>query len=153
MNIMIMVQIEHYSGAKTISDKKSVKQEINIIKKKAKLKLKDKSFQDAIDLYKNAIVLATNWDLKETIKELENFIRLTQIQGLKELKKLIEEKAYIAEDQINYERAIEYYNKANKVATEIFKLGIVNMKKEIKRLEKKSIELERELRTVYKNYK
>ncbi len=153
MNIMIMVQIDDYSGAKTITDKKTVKQEINILKKKAKLKIKSRKYQEALDLYKNAIVLSTNWELKKATIELEDLIRLTQIEGLKELKKIFEEKAYIAEDQIDYERAIENYNKAAKIATEIFKLGIVNMKKDIKRLEKKSMELEKELRTVYKNYK
>ena len=145
-----MVDLDKSSGVKEFIDGKAAKKEISYIKKKAKLFMKDKNFKDAIELYNNAIVLATNNNLRETIIELENLIRLTQIEGLKELKKLLEEKAYIAEDQIDYERAIEYYDKANKAATEIFKLGGTGMQKEIKKLTNKSKELKNLLGKFYK---
>ena len=145
-----MVDSNKSSEAKTVIDGKSAKKEINDMKKKAKLLMKDKSFQEAIELYNNAIVLATNFNLKDTIIELENLIRLTQIEGLKEVKKIFEEQAYIAEDQIDYERAIELYDKANKAAAEIFKLGVTGMQKEIKKLTKKSKELKSLLAKFYK---
>ena len=153
MNIMIMVELDEYSGAKTINNAKSAKQEINILKKKAKLKIKNREIQEALDLYKNAIVLATNWELREATMELEDLIRKAEIHGLKDLKKIFEKKALIAEEEVNYEKAILNYNKASEIASEIFKLGITDIKKEIKRFTKKSMELEKDLRTVYKNYK
>ena len=150
---MIMVELDEYSGAKIINNAKSAKQEINVLKKKAKLKIKNREIQEALDIYKNTIVIATNWDLREVSRELEDLIRKAEIHGLKDLKKIFEKKALIAEEEVNYEKAIEYYNKASKIASEIFKLGINDMEKEIKRFTKKSMDLEKDLRTVYKNYK
>ncbi|MFX0188970.1 MAG: hypothetical protein ACFE8A_14690, partial [Candidatus Hodarchaeota archaeon] len=66
-----MVDLDKSSGVKAFIDGKAAKKEINYIKKKAKLSMKDKNFEDAIELYNNAIILATNNNLRETIIELE----------------------------------------------------------------------------------
>ena len=150
---MTMVELDEYSGAKIINNAKSAKQEINVLKKKAKLKIKNREIQEALDIYKNTIAIATNWDLRETSRELEDLIRKAEIHGLKDLKKIYENKALIAEEEVNYEKAILNYNKASEIASEIFKLGITDIKKDIKRFTKKIMELEKDLRTVYNNYK
>ena len=138
-----MVDLTEYFGAKTIISAKSAKQEIKILKKKANLKIKNKEIQEAIDIYKNAIVIATNWDLTDEIIEVEDLIRISQIEGLKELKITFENEANLAKNKYDYQTAAEKYNKASKVATEIFKLGVTEMTKEVKRLTMKSKELEK----------
>ena len=138
-----MVDLTEYFGAKTIISAKSAKQEIKILKKKANLKIKNKEIQEAIDIYKNAIVIATNWDLTDEIIEVEDLIRISQIEGLKELKITFENEANLAKNKYDYQTAAEKYNKASKVATEIFKLGVTEMTKEVKRLTMKSKQLEK----------
>jgi 23S rRNA-/tRNA-specific pseudouridylate synthase len=138
-----MVDLNEYFGAKTIISAKSAKQEIKFLKKKANLKIKNKEIQEAIDIYKNAIVIATNWDLTDEIIEVEDLIRLSQIEGLKALKIIFENEANLAKNKYDYQTAAEKYNKASKVATEIFKLGVTEMTKEVKRLTMKSKELEK----------
>lgn len=138
-----MVDLNEYFGAKTIISAKSAKQEIKFLKKKANLKIKNKEIQEAMDIYKNAIVIATNWDLTEEIIEVEDLIRLSQIEGLKELIIIFENEANLAKNKYDYQTAAEKYNKASKVATEIFKLGVTAMIKEVKRLTMKSKELEK----------
>ncbi|MFW9897800.1 MAG: hypothetical protein ACFFDO_00890 [Candidatus Thorarchaeota archaeon] len=138
-----MVDLNEYFGAKTIISAKSAKQEIKFLKKKANLKIKNKEIQEAIGIYKNAIVIATNWDLTGEIIEVEDLIRLSQIEGLKDLKILFENEANLAKNKYDYQTAAEKYNQASKVATEIFKLGVTEMTKEVKRLMMKSKELEK----------
>jgi 23S rRNA-/tRNA-specific pseudouridylate synthase len=138
-----MVDLNEYFGAKTIISAKSAKQEIKFLKKKANLKIKNKEIQEALDIYKNAIVIATNWDLTDEIIEVEDLIRLSQIEGLKALKIIFENEANLAKNKYDYQTAAEKYNKASKVATEIFKLGVTEMTKEVKRLTMKSKELEK----------
>ena len=145
-----MVDTNDYSGAKMINDAKSAKKLVSEVKKKAKSLSKNRKFKEIIDLYNHAITFAKKWHLNGEVEELEDLIRLTQIEGLKELKKIFEDEAYIAEDQIDYDRAIENYNNAKKVATEIFKLGVNGMEKEIKKLKSKAKALQDQLDKFYK---
>ncbi|MFX0189085.1 MAG: hypothetical protein ACFE8A_15275 [Candidatus Hodarchaeota archaeon] len=49
------------------------------------------------------IVIATNWDLTDEIIEVEDLIRLSQIEGLKELKIIFENEANLAKNKYDYQ--------------------------------------------------
>lgn len=70
---------------------------------------------------------------------MEDLIRLSHIEGLKDLKILFENEANLAKNKYDYQTAAEKYNKA----TQIFKLGVTEITKEVKRLTTKSKELEK----------
>ena len=72
-------------------------------------------------------------------------MRITQIEGLKVLKKMLETEAKSAQKKKDYATAAEKYKQASKAASEIFKLGITEMTKEVKSLTKKSKEMERQI--------
>ena len=132
-----MAGLDNFFGAKKIVNAKSAKIQIEIFKKNAKTKLKKDSIQEALDLYFSAKNLAIKWDFNEEIAAIDDLIRLTQITGLKELKKIYENKAKEAEKVFNYNEAQECYDTAFKAASEKFKLGATEMEKEIKRLKNK----------------
>jgi hypothetical protein len=138
-----MVGLDNFFGAKKIVNARSAKIQIEIFKKNAKIKLKKDYVQEALDLYFSAKNLAIKWDLNGEIAEIDDLIRLTQITGLKELKKIYEKKAKEAKKSYNYAEAGECYDTAFKAASEIFKLGDSEMEKEIKRLKKKVEEFRR----------
>ena len=74
---------------------------------------------------------------------MENTARVTQINGLKQLKNIFEKEAKKAEKSNDYATAADKYKKASKTASEIFKLGVTEMYSEVKKLTKKSNELEK----------
>jgi len=138
-----MVDLDSFFGAKKIINAKSAKVQIEILKKNAKIQLKKDYVQEALELYFSAKNLAINWELNEEIADIDDLIRLTQITGLKELKKIYENKAKEAEKVYNYAEALECYETAFKAASEIFKLGSSEMEKDIKKLKKRTEELRR----------
>ena len=138
---IVSAPMKSKSGTKVIDNVKSAKKEINSLKKSAVQKTKQKDITKAIEIYRSASVIATNWDLTREFEELEDTVRITQIDGLKELKNILESEARTAEKGKDYKTAIDKYNQASKVASEIFKLGITEMTKEVKRLTNKAKEL------------
>ena len=137
--------LNNFFGAKKIINAKSAKVQIEILKKDAKLKLKEDYIQEALKIYSSAKQLANEWELNEDIAELDNLIRLTQITGLKNLKNIYENNAKKAEKDYFPSEALKCYAMAYKAATEIFKLGLTKVEKDIKRLKKKIEELKRTL--------
>ncbi len=141
---MTMVDLNDLFGGKAIINAKSAKHEIGFSKKKAKALIKKGEFQEAIEIYKKSLVLCNEWALTEEIEQLEDLIRVTEIAGLNELEEIFESLAIVAEkEKFDNAAAIEYYTKTLKVATTIFKLGVTERDKKIKKLNKKIKELEK----------
>ncbi|MFX1393890.1 MAG: hypothetical protein ACFFAH_09980 [Promethearchaeota archaeon] len=132
-----MTGLNEFFGAKTVINAKTAKIEIEIMIDSAKPKLRNKEFQDAIDIYNNAKNLAINWNLSSVIENLDDLIRLAQINGLKELKEIYINQAISAENGYNYTVAVDNYDKAIKITSEIFKLGDNEIQKELRKLKKK----------------
>ncbi|MHA1467210.1 MAG: hypothetical protein ACTSP6_03920, partial [Promethearchaeota archaeon] len=126
-----------------IDSEKTAKKEIKNLKKLANTALKGKDSKKAIEIYKNAAVIATNWDLTKEFEELEDIIRITTINDLKAKMKVFESQAKVAVKGGDYSEATQRYSLAARAASEIFKLGITEMTKEVKRLTNKSKEYER----------
>ena len=81
--------------------------------------------------------------MTKELEELEDTIRITHINSLKEIKKRLENEAKAAVKNKDYSTAAEKYHQASKAASEIFKLGITEMNSEVKKLTKKSKEFEK----------
>ena len=111
---IVSAPMKSKSGAKVIDNVKSAKKEINSLKKSAVQKIKLKYITKAIEIYRSASVIATNWDLTSKFEELEDTVRITQIKGLKELKNILESEARTAERGKDYKTAIDKYNQASK---------------------------------------
>ena len=126
-----------------IDSVKAAKKEIKNLKKLANSALKRKDTQKAIEIYNNAAIIATNWDLTKEFEELEDVIRITTINELKATMKVLESQAKVAAKAGDYNEATQKYSLAARAASEIFKLGITEMTKELKRLTNKSKEYER----------
>ncbi|MFX0186863.1 MAG: hypothetical protein ACFE8A_03905 [Candidatus Hodarchaeota archaeon] len=140
---IVSAPIKTKIGVEVIDNAKYAKKEVGKLAKQAKSKLKQRDFQGAIELYRNAALIATNWDLTKELEELEDTIRITHIMSLKEIKKRLENDAKAAVKNKDYATAAEKYNQASKAASEIFKLGITEMNAEVKKLTRKSKEFEK----------
>jgi len=140
---VVSAPIKTKSETGLIDSEKTAKKEIKNLKKLANTALKSKNTQKAIEIYKNAAVIATNWDLTKAFEELEDIIRLTTINDLKAKMKVFESEAKVAAKGGDYSEATQRYSLAARAASEIFKLGITEMTKEVKRLTNKSKEYER----------
>ena len=140
---IVSAPIKTKVGVEVIDNVKSAKKEVGNLAKQAKSKLKQRDFHGAIEIYRNAAIIATNWDLTKELEELEDTIRITHINSLKEIKKRLENDAKAAVKNKDYSTAAEKYHQASKAASEIFKLGITEMNSEVKKLTKKSKEFEK----------
>ncbi len=124
-----------------IENKKEAKIAIKKIKEKAEKEKKISNYKKAIQFYKQAGIIANDWDLKKLFLDLQEQVRLSNIEELELSKKEVLMKAEKAEKQEDYEDASKYYKQAADLASEIFKLGIDDMDKEVKDLTKKSKKL------------
>ncbi|MEJ2276518.1 MAG: hypothetical protein P8Y70_02040 [Candidatus Lokiarchaeota archaeon] len=88
-------------------------------------------------------MIATSWDFNRKFEELEDIIRLIQIEDLELNLEDFETQAKRAAKKKNYEEAAQKYKSASKMASEIFKLGGANMTKEVKKLTNKAKEYEK----------
>jgi hypothetical protein len=131
------------TGTGLIDSVKTAKKEIKNLKKLANNALKGRESQKAIEIYNNAANIATNWDLTKEFEEIEDVIRLTTINELKAKLKVLESEAKVAAKAGDYNEATQKYSLAARAASEIFKLGITEMTKEVKRLTNKSKEYEK----------
>ena len=93
--------------------------------------------------FQTAAVLASNWELTDDFVKIEEIIRKTKIEDLKEKKLQLEKEAKGAVKAKNYAEASAKFKYASKMASEIFKLGDTSMTKEVKRLTNKSNEYEK----------
>ncbi len=140
---IITAPIRSKAGIIVIDNVKSAKREVNKLKKLARSAMKRKSIEKSIEIYQNAAVIATNWDLTKEFEELEDTIRIIRIEDLRGKMKVLESEAKVAAKGDDYAEAAQKYRLASQAASEIFKLGITEMTKEVKRLTNKSKEFEK----------
>ena len=88
-------------------------------------------------------MIASNWELSKEFMLLEELTRKTKIEDLTSRKKEFENEAKLAVKKKNYLEAAQKYKQASKIASEIFKLGVTHMTKEVKRLTNKANEYEK----------
>ena len=141
---IVSAPIKSKIGEKVIEDKKTAKKEIKELTKTAKNLKSKKNYDDSVDTYRKAAVIASNWELSVEFNSLQEYIRTTTIQDLKEKKKAAELEAKDFQKEKNYAEAAKKYKEASKLASEMFKLGIDSMMREVKKLTNKSNALERQ---------
>ncbi|MBY8986179.1 MAG: hypothetical protein KGD65_13970, partial [Candidatus Lokiarchaeota archaeon] len=140
---IVSAPIDETPGTAVVNNIKTAKKEIKNLKKIAKTAKKEKNYEKSINIFQNAVKLATNWELIGESEELEELIRLTKIEDLKIKMTTLEKEAKIAAKEEKYNEASQKYKISSKIASEIFKLGGTEMTKEVKRLSNKSKEYER----------
>jgi len=140
---IVSAPIETKPGAAVIDTIKGAKKEIKSLKKNALVAKKEKDYDSSIKIFQNAVKIATSWELAKETQELDDIMRLTKIEDLKIKMKTLEKEAKLAAKEENYNEAAQKYKISSKIASEIFKLGVTEMTKEVKRLSNKSKEYEK----------
>ena len=140
---IVSAPVKSKAGAVVIDDAKSAKKEIKNFKKRAKELIKENEIQKAIEIYENATIIANSWELIELFEEIKETIRIVTIEDLKKKAINLEKEAKNALKAEVYGEAAQKYREAAKMASEIFKLGVTEMTKEVKRLTNKSKECEK----------
>jgi len=130
-------------GAAVIDSTKSAKKEIKGLLNKASKAEKQDEFTKALEIYHNAAVLASNYELTKLTDEINDLIRKATIHESTHKLHNYEAKAKKAEKTAKYKEAARLYQLASDTASQIFKLGRTDMTKEVKRLTNKSRECER----------
>ncbi len=130
-------------GVVKIENLKSAKKEIKNLKKNAALARKENDYDKVITIYQNALMIATNWEIHKEFEELEDLIRRTKIVDFKAKLKKLEKEAKLAAKEEHYSEASQKFRMASRIASEIFKLGVTEMTKEVKTLSNKSKEYEK----------
>jgi len=126
-----------------VDNKKSAKKGVRELMKRGKIADGKKDHVKAIEFYQSAASLASNWELTDDYVRIEEIIRKTKIEDIKEKKLQLEKEAKGAVKAKNYSEAATKFKYASKMASEIFKLGDTSMTKEVKRLTNKSNEYEK----------
>jgi len=126
-----------------VDNKKSAKKGIKELMKRGKIAEGKKNLIKAVELFESAAILASNWELTDDHIKIEEIIRKTKIEDLKEKKTKLEKEAKDAVKAKAYVEAATKFNYASKMASEIFKLGDTSMTKEVKRLTNKAKELDK----------
>ena len=140
---IISAPVEAKPGAAIIDTIKGAKKEIKNLKKNALVAKKQKDYDNSIKIFQNAVKIATNWELIKESQELDDIIRVTKIEDLRSKLKILEKEAKLAAKEEKYNEATQKYKISSKIASEIFKLGVTEMTKEVKRLSNKSKEYEK----------
>jgi hypothetical protein len=126
-----------------VDNRKSAKRGIKELSKRGKSAKGKKDYIKAVEIFESAAILASNWELSDDYVKIEETIRTTKIEDLKEKKTKLEKESKIAVKAKNYAEAATKYKYASKMASEIFKLGDTTMTKEVKRLTNKANEYEK----------
>ncbi|MFX1402620.1 MAG: hypothetical protein ACFE8V_15395, partial [Promethearchaeota archaeon] len=140
---IVSAPIKSKVGTLEIADKKSAKNGVKELFDRANKAKSKKNYQMTIELYRDAAMIASNWELSKEFIKLEELIRKTRIIELTSKKKELESEAKLSIKKKNYLEAAQKYKYASKIASEIFKLGVTNMTKEVKRLTNKANEYEK----------
>ncbi|MFX0059762.1 MAG: hypothetical protein ACFE8J_15805, partial [Candidatus Heimdallarchaeota archaeon] len=140
---IVSAPIKSKVGTFVIENKKSAKNGIKELIKRAKAAKSKKNYDKTIEYLESAALIASNWKLSNEFIELEEVIRKIKIENLLAQKKELENKAKFAVKKKIYIEAAEKYKAASKIASEIFKLGATEMTKEVKRLTNKANEFEK----------
>jgi len=126
-----------------VDNRKSAKRGIKELMKRGKIAKGKKDYINAVEIFESAAILASNWELSDDYVKIEETIRTTKIEDLKEKKTKLEKESKIAVKAQKYAEAATKYKYASKMASEIFKLGDTSMTKEVKRLTNKANEYEK----------
>jgi hypothetical protein len=126
-----------------VDNRKSAKKGIKELSKRGKIATQKKDYIKAVEIFESAAIIASNWELSDDYIKIEETIRKTKIEDLKEKKTKLEKEAKVAVKAKKYAEAATKYKYASKMASEIFKLGDTTMTKEVKRLTNKANEYEK----------
>jgi hypothetical protein len=126
-----------------VDNRKAAKRGIKELTKRGKIAKGKKDYINAVEIFESAAILASNWELSDDYVKIEETIRTTKIEDLKEKKTKLEKESKIAVKAQKYAEAATKYKYASKMASEIFKLGDTTMTKEVKRLTNKANEYEK----------
>ena len=126
-----------------VDNRKSAKRGIKELMKRGKIAKGKKDYINAVEIFESAAILASNWELSDDYVKIEETIRTTKIEDLKEKKTKLEKESKSAVKAQKYAEAATKYKYASKMASEIFKLGDTTMTKEVKRLTNKANEYEK----------
>jgi len=140
---IVSAPIESQPEAAEIINIKGAKKEIKILKKNALKAKKENDYDTSIKIFHNAVKIATTWELANESLILDDLIRMTKIEDLNIKLKALEKEAKLAAKQEQYNEAAQKYKISSKIASEIFKLGVDDMTKEVKRLTNKAKEFEK----------
>ncbi|MFX0017146.1 MAG: hypothetical protein ACFFAK_01535 [Promethearchaeota archaeon] len=140
---IVSAPIKSKIGTIEIANKKEAKSGIKELFNRAKKAKSKKNYQKSVEIFQEAALIASNWELSKEFMQLEELTRKTKIEDLTTKKKQFENEAKLAVKKKNYLEAAQKYKHASKIASEIFKLGVTNMTKEVKRLTNKANEYEK----------
>jgi hypothetical protein len=126
-----------------VDNRKAAKRGIKELTKRGKVAKGKKDYINAVEIFESAAILASNWELSDDYVKIEETIRTTKIEDLKEKKTKLEKESKSAVKAQKYAEAATKYKYASKMASEIFKLGDTTMTKEVKRLTNKANEYEK----------
>ncbi|MFX1499681.1 MAG: hypothetical protein ACFFDH_01805 [Promethearchaeota archaeon] len=140
---IVSAPIESESEITVIENRKQANKEIKMLKKKALNAKKEKDYDKCLRIYQNAAKIALEWEILKESYELDETMRLTKIEDLKIKMKNLEKEAKLAAKEEKFNEATQKYKVSSKIASEIFKLGVDEMTKEVKRLTNKSKEYEK----------
>ena len=140
---IISAPIESKPGAAVIETIKQAKKEIKSLNKNAMVAKKEKDYDKCMKILQNAVKLALNWELVKESQELDDTMRKTKIEDFTIKMKILEKEAKLAVKGEKYNEAAQKYKISSKIASEIFKLGVTDMTKEVKRLSNKAKEYEK----------
>jgi len=140
---IVSAPIQSHVGTIVIEDKKTAKKEIKILVKQAIIAKKEKDYEKAVSIFHSSAMIASSWELSHEFISIEETVRKTRIEDLSTKKKTAEKEAKELVKQKNYAGASAKFKEASKHASEIFKLGVTEMMKEVKRLTNKANEYEK----------
>ncbi|KKM65518.1 hypothetical protein LCGC14_1490470 [marine sediment metagenome] len=127
---------------------KEAKKEIINLRKIAKKARKDKDYTKSLNVYQVAIKLASKWDLSGEIDHLYEYVQKTKIEELENKMKSLEKQAIAEKRKNNFIEAANMYINASRTASDIFKLGVVEMEKDVKRFNNLAIECEQRVESL-----
>ncbi|MHA1533334.1 MAG: hypothetical protein ACTSP8_01265, partial [Promethearchaeota archaeon] len=140
---IVTAPIKTTIGDLSVDNQKAAKKGIKELLKRAKIAQSKKSYIKAVEIYQGAAMLASNWELTTEFLKIQETIRKTRIEDLKIKKTNLENEAKSEVKAKKYLEAATKYKYASKMASEIFKLGVNEMTKEVKRLTNKANEYEK----------
>jgi hypothetical protein len=140
---IVSAPIKSQVGTPVIEDKKTAIKQLKLLTKAASNLKGKKDYPKSIETYHKAAIIASNWEFPNKFTNLEEIIRKTRIEDLQNQKKLLELEAKETLKKKDYTKSAIKFKEASKIASEIFKLGVTDMMKEVKRLTNKANELEK----------
>jgi len=126
-------------GEIEIIDEKTAKKELIRLKKNAKSLKKAKDYLNAIDFGQKALKIVNKWNFTQEFDELDEIIRTSSIDNLKDKIQNLVEYAKSAAARGNATQANQNYTLAYKLSLEVFSLGVAEAADDVKRYINKAI--------------